>query len=98
MLEIVRLVTLAANALTQFFAVLGGKGTYLRANDYAKDWADTTAGGAAAAKEWKIQRLSFDEINRLEAPSQGGGGGGSISPIGIVTFFFSMASAISPAS
>ena len=77
LLEIVRLVTLAANALTQFFAVLGGKGTYLRANDYAKDWADTTAGGAAAAKEWKNQLLSFDEINRLEAPSQGGGGGGS---------------------
>lgn len=76
LLEIVRLVTMAANAITQFFAVLGGHGTYLKATEYAKDWADTAAGGAAAAKEWKNQLLGFDEINRLEEPSSGGGGGG----------------------
>ena len=77
LLEIVRLVTMAANALTQFFSILGGKGTYLKAIDYSKDWADATAAGAASAKEWKNQLMGFDEINRLEEPSTGGGGGGS---------------------
>lgn len=80
LLEIVRLVTMAANALTQFFAILGGKGQYLKAIDYSKQWADTTARGAGAAKEWKNQLMGFDEINRLEEPSKGGGGGGSALP------------------
>lgn len=80
LLEIVRLVTLAAQALTQFFAVLGGKGTYLKAIDYSKAWADTTARGAGAAKEWKNQLMGFDEINRLEEPSSGSGGGGAALP------------------
>ena len=80
LLEIVRLVTMAANALTQFFAALGGKGTYLKAIEYSKEWADTTAKGGKAAKEWKNQLLGFDEINRLEEPSSGGGGGGSALP------------------
>lgn len=74
LLEIVRLVTLAANAITQFFAVLSGKSTYMRAIDYTKDWAEQTEGGAKAAKEWKKQLLGFDVINRLEEPSSGGGG------------------------
>ena len=75
--RIIALVTRAAQVLTQFFAILSGKGTYLKAIDYSKKWADTTAGGAAAAKEWKNQLMGFDEINRLGAPSDGGGGGGS---------------------
>lgn len=78
--RIIALVTRAAQVLTQFFALLSGKGTYLKAIDYSKKWADTTAGGAAAAKEWKNQLMGFDEINRLEAPSDGGGGGGGGMP------------------
>ena len=80
LIEIINLVTMAANAMTQFFAVLGGKGTYLKAIDYSKEWADTTAKGAGAAKEWKNQLMGFDEINRLEEPSSGGSGGGSALP------------------
>lgn len=76
LIQIINLVTAAANAITQLFAILGGHGTYLRAIDYSKDWAETTAGGAAAAKEWKNQLMGFDEINRLEEPADGGGGGG----------------------
>lgn len=77
LLEIIRLATLAANAITQFFAVLGGKSTYMKAIDYTKDWAEQTESGAAAAKEWKKQLLGFDVINRLEEPSSGGGGASS---------------------
>lgn len=80
LIEIINLVTAAANAITQLFAILGGKGTYLKAIDYTKQWADTTAKGAGSAKEWKNQLMGFDEINRLEEPSSGGGGGGSALP------------------
>lgn len=76
LISIINLVTQAANAITQLFAALGGRTTYLKAIDYSKQWADTTKRGAAAAKEWKNQLLGFDEINRLEEPAKGGGGGG----------------------
>lgn len=80
LIEIINLVTAAANAITQLFAALGGRGTYLKAIDYTKEWADTTKAGGAAAKEWKNQLMGFDEINRLEEPSKGGGGGGNALP------------------
>ena len=80
LLRIIDLITRAANAITQFFALLGGKTTYIKAIDYSKKWGETTASGAKAAKEWKNQLMAFDEINRLEAPSDNGGGGGSSAP------------------
>ena len=69
LIQLIELVTRAAEAITQFFAALGGKTTYLKATNYAKDWADETEKGNKAAKEWKNQLMGFDEINRLEAPS-----------------------------
>ena len=80
LIEIANLATMAAQAITQLFAALGGKGTYLKAVDYSKQWADNTKAGAGAAKEWRNQLMGFDEINRLEEPSKGGGGGGSALP------------------
>jgi len=76
LLQIIDLVTRAANAITQLISAFTGK-TYLKAQDTVQKFADTTAAGAKAAKEWKNQLLGFDEINRLEAPSDGGGSGGS---------------------
>lgn len=75
--RIIALLTRAMAVIAQFFSVLGGRGTYMKAIDYSKDWADATAKGAGSAKEWKNQLMGFDEINRLEEPSSGGGGGGS---------------------
>lgn len=80
LIQIINLVTQAANAITQLFAVLGGRGTYLKAVDYSKQWAENTKAGAGAAKEWRNQLLGFDEINRLDEPSSGGGGSGSALP------------------
>lgn len=80
LLKIIELIRRAAEIITQFFALLGGKRTYLKAIDYSKSWADTTAKGAAAAKEWKNQLMGFDEINRLEEPSDSGSGGGAATP------------------
>lgn len=74
--SIIALITRAMQVISQFFAVLGGRGTYLRAIDYTKEWADETAKGSGAAKEWKNQLMGFDEINKLNDPGSGGGGGG----------------------
>ena len=73
---IINLITRLADAMSQFFAVFTG-GRYLKANAVSQQFADTMGSGAKAAKEWKNQLLGFDVINRLEAPSDGGGGGGS---------------------
>ena len=74
--SIISLITRLADALSQFFSVFTG-GTYLKAVDVPAKWADGATGAAKAAKEWKNQLLGFDEINRLEAPSDNGGGGGA---------------------
>ena len=73
---IISLVVKLADALSQLFAAFTGK-TYLKANATAAKFADTMASGAGSAKEWKNQLLGFDEINRLNEPSGGGGGSGS---------------------
>ena len=83
-LRLIEVVRTAANAIAQLFAALGGRGTYLKAVDASKEWAKSTAGGAKAAKEWRNQLMGFDEINRLDAPSEpsGGGGGGDATNFG----------------
>lgn len=75
---IIGLVTKLADAVSQFLAVFTG-GTYLKAKDVPARWAEGAAGAAKATKEWRNQLLGFDEINRLDAPTEpsGGGGGGS---------------------
>lgn len=73
--QIISLVVRLANALSQFFAAFTG-GTYLKAVNFPQKWADGAGGAAKAAKEWKNQLLGFDEINRLEEPSDTGRGGG----------------------
>ena len=73
---LINLVIKAADAISQFFAAFTGK-TYVKASKVAAQFADTMGRGGAAAKEWKNQLLGFDEINRLNEPNQGGGGGGT---------------------
>lgn len=80
--KVAQLAMQAANAISRFFAILGGKTTYR-----AVKWADTIAqsqsnAGASAKKateEFKKQLMAFDEINNITAqnPASGGGGGGS---------------------
>lgn len=79
---IIGFITKIADALSQLFAIFTG-GTYLKAADVPAKWADAAGGAAKAAKEWKNQLLAFDEINRLEEPSDpsgGGGGAGALDP------------------
>ena len=76
LITLINLVTKVADAISQLLAAFTGK-TYLKANATAAQFADTMKSGGAAAKEWKNQLLGFDEINRLNEPSNGGGGGGA---------------------
>ena len=74
---LIKLLTVAAQAIGQFFAAISGKsysqmqknaeGLYNEAN------AINAVGGAA--KEAKKQLMGFDEINRLDSMESGGGGG-----------------------
>ena len=76
LIQLINLITKVADALSQLFAAFTGR-TYIKANQTAAKFADTMARGGAAAKEWTNQLLGFDEINRLNEPNQGGGGGGA---------------------
>ena len=75
LIKIINIVTRAAEVVTEFFAVLGGSGTYLKAKDYTKAWADETEKGAKAAKEWKNQLMDFDTLNVLKEPNDNAGSG-----------------------
>ena len=77
LISILNLVSKVADAIAQLFAVLGGRSQYTKAVASSEKWAKATQSGAKAAKEWKNQLLGFDEINRLEAPNDTGGSGGS---------------------
>lgn len=72
---IVNLIVQLADAMSQFFAAFTGS-SYLKAIAFPKAWADNASKAGKAAKEWRNQLMSFDEINRLEDPGNGGGGGG----------------------
>lgn len=69
----------AANAISRFFAILGGKSSY-RAVKWADSVADSQSRAGSSAKkataEFKKQLMAFDEINNLTAPSDSGSGGG----------------------
>ena len=67
-------ITRLANAISQVFSAFTGS-TYLKAADVPKKWGEAAKGAGKAAKEWKNQLMGFDEINKLEAPSDGGGSG-----------------------
>lgn len=69
----------AANAISRFFAILGGKSSY-RAVIWADTIADSTSKASGSAKkatdEFKKQLMAFDEINNITAQNESGSGGG----------------------
>lgn len=70
---LINLVIRAANAISQLLSAFTGT-RYLKAAAVTEQFADNMKKGAGAAKEWKNQLLGFDELNRLNEPSSGGGG------------------------
>lgn len=80
LLQLIALVTRAANALAQFMAIIGGKSTYLKAIDTVKEYGEAVGGAGQAAKEAMRYLAPFDELNRLPDDNSGSGGGGSSVP------------------
>ncbi len=74
LLQIIALVTRAANAITQLFAILNGFGVYKRATEQMNEFGDA-AGGAGG----KVKGLlaAWDELTVIGQESGGGGGGSS---------------------
>ena len=80
LIRLINMVTKASEVVTQFFAILSGSGTYLKAVDYNKQWAESAEEAADAVKEWKNQLMDFDTLNRLNDSSDSGKGSGSSLP------------------
>lgn len=79
LIQIISLVTKAANALAQLFAIIGGRKTYLKAVDTMTQFGEAVGGAGQAAKEAMRYLAPFDELNVLPADNAGGGGGGGAS-------------------
>ena len=80
---IIAIINRIAQAMSQLFALLGGRSTWQKATGSVDKWGKAAKGAGKAAKEWKNQLLGFDEINRLNDNNSGkGGGGGGNSGIG----------------
>lgn len=74
--SIMQAVQRLADWLSQLFAAFGGNSSYYKAIDASAKWAKNTASGAKSAKEMRRQLMGFDEINRLDKPTEPSGGGG----------------------
>jgi uncharacterized protein YoxC len=74
LIQIINLVTAAADAITRFFAVLNGSGYYKRA---ASGFEEVGASAGGAGKQIKGLLASWDELNVIGKESGGGGGGSS---------------------
>lgn len=81
LLQIIGLITKAADALSQFTALLAGKSTYLKAVDTMKEYGEAVGGVGQSAKEAMKYLAPFDELNRLPGDNGSyGGGGGTKTP------------------
>ena len=74
LIQIINLVTAAADAITRFFAVLNGTGYYKKA---AEGFEEVGKSAGGAGKKIKGLLASWDELNVIGKESGGGGGGSS---------------------
>ncbi len=74
LIRIINLVTRAANAITQLFAILNGSGVYKRATEQMDEWGDAASGAGGKVKGLLA---AWDELNVIGQESGGGGGGSS---------------------
>ena len=74
LLQLINLVTKAANALTMLFAILNGSGYYKRATEQMEEFGEAASG---AGSKVKGLLAAWDELNVIGQESGGGGGGSS---------------------
>lgn len=78
LVKLIDWVSAAANAVSRFFAILGGKSTYTKAIKQNKDYAASLDKVGNSAEEAKGSLAGFDDLDVLQkndTPSGGGGGG-----------------------
>lgn len=66
--QLISLITRLADSVSQLISAFTGS-TYLKASEVPEQWAEEADKAGKAAKEWRNQLMGFDEINRLEAPT-----------------------------
>lgn len=64
------------NVLSQLFAKLAGKSTWLKATASTKAFGASAVSAGKAVKELRASLLGIDEINLMQGPDTSGGGGG----------------------
>lgn len=87
LLQLIALVTKAANALARFFAGIAGKDTYLKAVDTVTQYGEAVSGVGEAAKEAMKYLAPFDELNVLPGDKSGSSGGSGASTPDYSTMF-----------
>lgn len=79
LVQLIDWVSAAANAVSRFFAILGGKSTYTKAIKQNKDYAASLDKVGSSAEEAKGSLAGFDDLDVLQKndTSSGGSGGAS---------------------
>lgn len=73
--KLIQWVSAAANAVSRFFAVLGGKSTYTKAIKQNKDYAESLDKVGGSADETKGSLAGFDELEVMQKNDSASGGG-----------------------
>ena len=74
---LVNWITTAAHAVSNFMAVVSGRGTWSKAKTQVTDYAKSLKGAAGASDKLKQSLAGFDDLDVLNTDSSSGGGGGS---------------------
>ena len=79
--QLIGVISTAISYVSQFFAILGGRGTYTRAKKIQDSYSSSLDKTAASAKKATQALAKFDDLDVLNKDdSSGGGGGGGTSP------------------
>lgn len=76
LITLINYLTMAANAVAQFTAVITGKSSWIKAVAVQEDYASSLNGTAAAAKKVAGALASFDTLEVLNKKDTGGGSSG----------------------
>lgn len=77
LVKLIDWVSAAANAVSRFFAILGGKSTYTKAIKQNKNYAASLDKVGNSAEEAKGSLAAFDDLDVLQKNDTPSGGGGS---------------------
>lgn len=77
LVQLINYITMAANKVAQFMAILQGKSTWTRAKAVQEDYAAALNGTSKAAKKAAGALASFDTLEVLSKKDSGSGSGGT---------------------